>query len=437
MIKMNQEQNNLNQNNFNIQGNNGIPNPQPFNNQSFNNTFNPNVGQSASVNQQTFNPQPQPVNSFESANANQNFNSNPHNNTEKENAKKTSWKNTTALIIGIVSLVLVFIFQIFTMPLSIAGIVFGALSLKENKKHKNGLILNIISLVIAIPIFILYFSLLKSMPSNPVIGTWDCKAFNNGYNEDLDYIITMKLNNDNQFKWNKYNDENNNYVIGNYEFQDLHKTNNNGTANYYSIILTGDEFVSDGQLQTELYKSQYEMGIIKDADEAILMNVSTYNMYYCYRKDTSSPKIEANYSNDYDVNKESNIKINKLTYTLPANLTEGSMNTDTYKSYSYMNSNSFCQFGVNVYDLYQNLNVNDYFDKYVYDEDKNLSNIYTKKINGTDWHMLDVDGQYSQNKYGVYIDDKTAYGIEFSITDDSKKECENLYNKIIESIKIN
>ena len=37
MIEMNQEQNN-----FNTQGNNGIPNNQPLNNQSYNNTFNQN-----------------------------------------------------------------------------------------------------------------------------------------------------------------------------------------------------------------------------------------------------------------------------------------------------------------------------------------------------------------------------------------------------------
>ena len=39
MIKMNQEQNNLNPNNFNTQGNNGISDNQPLN-QNFNNTLN-------------------------------------------------------------------------------------------------------------------------------------------------------------------------------------------------------------------------------------------------------------------------------------------------------------------------------------------------------------------------------------------------------------
>lgn len=94
---MNQKQNNLNSNNFNIQGNNRISNNQPLQDrQSFNNSFNSNVG---NVNGPTFNaqsaikplppfkspptnsfqqpiiqdPQPQPVSSFESNN-NQSFN---------------------------------------------------------------------------------------------------------------------------------------------------------------------------------------------------------------------------------------------------------------------------------------------------------------------------------------------------------------------------
>ena len=83
---MNQDLNNLNQDNFNTQGNNGMPNNQPLNNQ--------NLNQGMGVNQQPINPQPQPMpnfqqpimqepmsqpmNSFESGNANnQSLNSKP------------------------------------------------------------------------------------------------------------------------------------------------------------------------------------------------------------------------------------------------------------------------------------------------------------------------------------------------------------------------
>lgn len=110
---MNQEPNNLNPNNFNTQGNNGIPNNPPLQN---NNTFNQGMQQSTNVNQPTFNPQPQPtpsfqqpinqmnmqqptpqsMNTFESGNANnQSFNSKPPK------------KMNLGLIIGIVVVVAV------------------------------------------------------------------------------------------------------------------------------------------------------------------------------------------------------------------------------------------------------------------------------------------------------------------------------------------
>lgn len=357
---------------------------------------------------------------------------NNYNSVNKAQQKKNS-KNTTSIILGIISLALVFIFLIFVWPISIVGIVFGALALKENKKNKIGLILNIISLVIAIPLLMLYT--IDSEPNNAVIGTWNCKSFD-GTVASGNYIITMILNNDNQFSLNKYNDARNNYAIGTYTFKDLHKTNNNGTTNYYQLTLNGDEFVNNGDLQSEVYNSTYEIGIIKDTAEAILMNTQTYNSYYCYKSNTLYSKDESTYSNDYDKNKENNMRINRLTYSLPSNLTEGSMNTDTYKSYSYINTNSFCKFRVTTYDLYDSLTTQKYFEDYVYNDEKDLSKIYTKTFNGTNWHMLDVDDQYSKNKYGVYIDDKTAYGIEFLIIDDPNNECERLYNSITESIKI-
>lgn len=209
------------------------------------------------------------------------------NNNQNSNKKNNSWKNAVSFVIGIVSLVLVFLFQILTMPLSIVGLVFGILAIKENKKYKVGLILNIISLILAISMFMFY----SNIPINQAIGTWDCKKFD-GVGAGSDYVVTMQLNNDNEFIWNKYNDAKNNHVIGTYEFEDLHKTNYGKTANYYQITLNGEEYVNNGELQSEAYKSKYEMGILKNTDEAIIINVNTYNMYYCYRSDKTSKRVK-------------------------------------------------------------------------------------------------------------------------------------------------
>lgn len=141
---MNQESTNFNVNNFNTQGNNGIPNNQPLNNQSFNPTFNQNVVSNSSDNQPIFNPQsmvepiqqpvqpqqahsyeqpltqeptPQPVNNtFESGNANnQDFNSKPPK------------KMNLGLIIGIVAAVAVVV----------VGIVFGSKLLSNGGSNNN------------------------------------------------------------------------------------------------------------------------------------------------------------------------------------------------------------------------------------------------------------------------------------------------------------
>lgn len=114
---MNQEQNNLNQNNFNTQGNNGIPNNQPLNNQGM------------GFSQQTINPQPQPIpsfqqpinqeptpqsiNTFETGNAsNQNFNNKP------------SKKKKLGLIIGVIVLIIVI------------GLIVGFVIASNNKAKK-------------------------------------------------------------------------------------------------------------------------------------------------------------------------------------------------------------------------------------------------------------------------------------------------------------
>lgn len=231
------------------------------------------------TNNQVINNNSYQQNSYTSGNAHMSQNYNLNQNIQKKDSKKT-----VSLVIGIICIILVFIFQILTMPLSLVGIIFGVSSYKISKKWNAGLILNIISFVIAIPIFIFYSNVF--IKSNPTVGTWNCKAFNNGNNKDLEYVLTLKLENNNKFKWYKYNDEKNNYAIGTYEFEDLKKTNNNGTASYYSVKLIGNEFVIDGELQNQVFNSQYEFAMSNDFDklnEAIVMNANSYNIYYCVR----------------------------------------------------------------------------------------------------------------------------------------------------------
>lgn len=108
---MNQEQNNLNSNSFNTQGNNGIPNNQPLNNQNFN--------QGLSFNQQSIMqaPTPQPMN----------------NTIESENDNNKSFNNkppkkiNLGLIIGIV---------VFVVVIGV-GVAFGSKLLSRDNNNSN------------------------------------------------------------------------------------------------------------------------------------------------------------------------------------------------------------------------------------------------------------------------------------------------------------
>lgn len=134
---MNQDNNQFNQNNFNMQGNNVVPDNQPLhNNQNFNNTFNQGMQQSANVNQQIFNqqaqltsnyqqpinqpniqqPTSQSMNTFDSGNTNsQNFNIKP--------PKKIN----LGLIIGVVAVV----------TIAIGTGIYFMLSPNSNKNGSN------------------------------------------------------------------------------------------------------------------------------------------------------------------------------------------------------------------------------------------------------------------------------------------------------------
>ena len=95
-----------------------------------------------------------------------------------------------------------------------------------------------------------------------------------------DEVIRDDLN----YSWYKYNDKTRNHVYGYYSYEDLHKSTADFGYKYYSLKLTPDEYVVDGEEKQNYATTKYEIGINNDEDEAILMNESTYNMYYCYKE---------------------------------------------------------------------------------------------------------------------------------------------------------
>ena len=137
---MNQEQNNSNSNNFNTQGNNGIPNNQPLNNQNFN--------QSMGFNQQPINPQPQPTQNYQRPINQMNMQQStpqPMNTFESGNANNQSFNNkppkkmNLGLIIGIVAVVVVaIIITIFALSNKDSNV--GSFGSGNNKTKLNAVV---------------------------------------------------------------------------------------------------------------------------------------------------------------------------------------------------------------------------------------------------------------------------------------------------------
>ena len=231
------------------------------------------------------------------------------------NKKESEGLGVASIVIGIVSIIFAFIFNIWTIFIPIIGLILGIVNKALKHKKFAGIVLNTIAIILSIIMFFVWTALIgvaigktaseaskdgsdlnkalnqiyneldRSTSDNYVAGKYNCKSFD-GSGEKGDYIVRFELNDNMTFLWGKYNDTSRNYVRGTYTFSDLNKTNGDGSYAYYNIKLTGSEYYNEGVKQTEPYASEYEFGITAKGTkkQGIIMNVKTYNMYYCYEE---------------------------------------------------------------------------------------------------------------------------------------------------------
>ena len=109
--------------------------------------------------------------------SNMNTNSNINNYQQQINSvsgKANKWK-TISMVLGIIAIVLSFIFYFYTLPLSIIGLIFGIKAKKEDTKNSIGFIVNIVAIAITIIMTIIVFVI--DLPNNET----------NNYNNDNSY----------------------------------------------------------------------------------------------------------------------------------------------------------------------------------------------------------------------------------------------------------
>ncbi len=158
---------------------------------------------------------------------------------------------------------------------------------KNNRPLIIGLSVGGVAVAAIITLLIIFL-----LPKNPVIGTWDCGYID--YDDDPEYAFTMDLQGDNSFVWSLYKDPSDYSLRGTYEAEKLSKTadlsdlDSYGAAmkkaEYYSIELDANLITEDGETEEIDNSTAYEMAVVADTNEAVMINERSYSLYSCKKR---------------------------------------------------------------------------------------------------------------------------------------------------------
>lgn len=185
-----------------------------------------------------------------------------------------------SLVIGIISLILSFVVNIFILPLALLGLIFGIVNICQ-KGHKRfaGIILNLVATVVSfIMMFVMFLILSIFLPvvfialiallgsfvttedgakvftdlvylsdtNDFMVGTYDCRNITSTSSKNT---ITIKLNSDNTFEYGPYQDLANNHYSGKYSYSKNTSKSENNKYKYYDLNLN----TKDGELMVNGY----------------------------------------------------------------------------------------------------------------------------------------------------------------------------------------
>jgi len=197
---------------------------------------------------------------------------------KQEQKEKADGKAIASLVLGMISLLLVFTFSILISPIYITGLILGIASKTKCSERSAGIILNIISIAVSIIVLIILIVLIL------IIGmsVSDLKDFNTDYKyaenvsysckmqgED-NYSVSLYLSEDNSFEWSKYDDDSVS-IYGTYRISNV-------SDNTYNLELNSYGMVNDGINSEYKLISNYEMKI---EDFVYLTRVDTDTKYIC------------------------------------------------------------------------------------------------------------------------------------------------------------
>ena len=205
---------------------------------------------------------------------------------------------TASMIIGIISLILVFIISLGVLPLALCGLILGIVNKTQKGKKVSGIILNTIAMILSFIVFIILIIILmvklpevnynehtyiEPMPNEEtkeeVLGVWNCKNISNI--KDDNYELTLTVNNDNTFILSKY-DSPKNYIEGTYEFEESEVDRFIKPYKFCTLELEGKKEYKNGDYKGEI-DVDYDMVITKTKKDmhAVISNDENNTPYYC------------------------------------------------------------------------------------------------------------------------------------------------------------
>ncbi|MBR4351380.1 MAG: zinc-ribbon domain-containing protein [Bacilli bacterium] len=221
-----------------------------------------------------------------------------------------------SMVLGIVSFILSWFLTVFIIVFPIAGLILGICAKGKKGFKITGIILNALSIVIAIIMFIAGLAAIgrgvkesipeikegvrevqKTVKSGYPYGTWTCVSYYSTeatqYSDDVtkapsDKKTVLNLYTDNSFRYGPYSESYKNYYKGTFtytiETDKNEKYKNQGEA-FIDVKGTITDAMIDGVAAPDKTNMNLEMGLLEtdNYDTAVILFYSSYNTYYCQR----------------------------------------------------------------------------------------------------------------------------------------------------------
>ena len=186
---------------------------------------------------------------------------------QNNNSCNNNFLKIVSLVIGIVSIILSFLFNFFVIPLAIVGLILGIVYSNKEKKFCAGIVLNILGIIIPI-IIILFLLVVYNNVEESIKNLWN----------DINYQENYNDNNDNNNSNNSYyEDKNTDYNYDENIIYDSNEEEYKGNSNH--------------SIETNYFKEvniNNLINMIDNKEDFILVISQTY----CSHCTSYKPKIE-------------------------------------------------------------------------------------------------------------------------------------------------